>query len=209
MYLVIAIAIGGAATLIHGGWQSALIIIAVLMFLVTLWSFGFYLSLRMVTKQLHVAGTKWSGPDLRRRSSESGGTEAELSYIAQRLFYRQAARRRLLGRFFSRQRLEAPNLATYSDAVEWARSNTLISVAGDSHIKMGARSMATLRLSPQSLPVLAELLISEDRNMSIAARCALLYNGAQIESDETATSNPTYYRVIFPDNSIAMIRIPR
>lgn len=96
----------------------------------------------------------------------------------------------LRARFRRRMEDEAiPNLATYEDSVAWARSH---------QIRTDGKG-TDMRLSADSLPIVAQLLGSPDMSLVLTSNFALLYNGARISSDATEDSDPTLYRVTFPD----------
>ncbi|MGA2838156.1 MAG: hypothetical protein ABSF84_16320 [Acidimicrobiales bacterium] len=87
-------------------------------------------------------------------------------------------------------------LTSFDDAVAWARSHQVGVPSGGSW-----RQKVDLRLSPDSLPVLAELLGSSDSALMMTASLALQYNGVRIDSDATPSSDPTFNRLTFPDGS--------
>jgi len=89
-----------------------------------------------------------------------------------------------------------PNLTTYDEAVAWARTHQVGVPPGGSW-----RQKVDLRLSTDSLPVLAELLGSTDSSLMTTASLALQYNGARIDSDASRASDPTFNRVTFPDGN--------
>ncbi len=93
-----------------------------------------------------------------------------------------------------------PNLATYDDSVAWARSHQV-------RIPTDGRwvQRIDLRLSASSLPILAQLLGSADMSLVLTSNFALRYNGARISSDATEDSDPTFYRVTFPDGNEATV----
>jgi hypothetical protein len=86
-----------------------------------------------------------------------------------------------------------PNPATYDDSVAWARSHQIRAGDGEGLQK------TDLRLSAESLPIVAQLLGSSDGPLVLTSNFALLYNGARISSDATDDSDPTFFRVTFPD----------
>jgi hypothetical protein len=57
------------------------------------------------------------------------------------------------------------------------------------------------RLTPDSLPLLLDLLSSDDLQTSTTAFVALVGNGAEIGHDETETTDATLYRITLPDGS--------
>jgi hypothetical protein len=94
-----------------------------------------------------------------------------------------------------------PNLVSYDDAVTWARTHQVGVPAGGSW-----RQKVDLRLSVDSLPIVAQLLGNSDSSLMITASLALQYNGARIDSDATDSSDPTFRRVTFPDGTEVTIR---
>jgi hypothetical protein len=89
-----------------------------------------------------------------------------------------------------------PTLRSYDDAVAWVRTHQVGVPTGGSW-----RQSVDLRLSPSSLPVLAQLLGSSDMSLMMTSSLALQYNGARIDSDSSKVSDPTFNRVTFPDGS--------
>lgn len=87
-----------------------------------------------------------------------------------------------------------PRLSTYDDSVGWARTHQVRIPTDGSWVQK-----IDLRLSVDSLPFVAQLLGSEDTSLVLTSTFALRYNGASIESDATEDSDPTVYRVTFPD----------
>jgi hypothetical protein len=67
---------------------------------------------------------------------------------------------------------------------------------------MGSQLKADLRLAPEALPFVVELLLTNDAELVLTASLALQYNGGHIESDATEDRDPTYYRVTFPDGTV-------
>jgi hypothetical protein len=63
------------------------------------------------------------------------------------------------------------------------------------------------RLTPRSLPMLLDILSSEDWGLAFTALYALSMNGAQVRSDETTTTEGTVFRVKLPDGSVHERRI--
>lgn len=58
------------------------------------------------------------------------------------------------------------------------------------------------RLTPESLPMLLDILSSEDGRLVFTALMALSRNGAQLSSDETEESDATLHRITLPDGSV-------
>lgn len=84
---------------------------------------------------------------------------------------------------------------TIADAKAWARKNPVEGV-GITKTKKAAQ-----RLPPEPLPSMVDLL-ADGGPEALAAAAALHFNGAQVESDATETSDPTWYRVTLLDGSV-------
>ena len=91
------------------------------------------------------------------------------------------------------------NLTSPEEAVEWVRS--LASVDRRS-LRGAVRLRSDYRLTPESLPLLLDILSSEDRRMVFTAVLALSSNGCLVTSDETETTEATLHRVTLPDGSV-------
>src|ERR1700722_6808614 len=93
------------------------------------------------------------------------------------------------------------NLTNPEAAVEWVRSR-----APSDRSRMGLKNSFRLRtdwrLTPESLPMLLDILSSEDQEMVLTAILALSSNGAQISSDETDEVDGTLHRITLPDGSV-------
>ncbi len=93
------------------------------------------------------------------------------------------------------------NLSTPESAVEWVRSRSS-SDRSRASLKNLLRLRTDFRLTPESLPMLLDILSSEDPEMVLTALMALSMNGARVTSDETEQAHATLHRVILPDGSI-------
>ena len=69
-------------------------------------------------------------------------------------------------------------------------------------MSLTGRPKVDLRLTPESLPLLLDVVSSQDQRMAETALFALMANGAQIAHDETETSDATLYRITLPDGSV-------
>jgi len=93
------------------------------------------------------------------------------------------------------------NLTSPQAAIEWVRSRASIDRSRPS-LKNLFRLRTDWRLTPESLPMLLDILSSDDGRMVLTAIRALSFNGAQCASDETEDSDATVHIVTLPDGSI-------
>jgi len=93
------------------------------------------------------------------------------------------------------------NLTSPEAAVEWVRSRVSIHM-GRRSLKNSFRLRTDWRLTPESLPMLLDILSSEDRQMVFTALLALSKNGAHCTSDQTDETDATLHRVTLPDGSV-------
>src|SRR5664280_286969 len=93
------------------------------------------------------------------------------------------------------------NLTSPEAAVEWVRSRASIDMRRPS-LKNLFRLRTDYRLTPESLPMLLDILSSEDGRMVFTALLALSSNGAHLASDETEDTEATLHRVTLPDGSV-------
>jgi hypothetical protein len=93
------------------------------------------------------------------------------------------------------------NLTSPEAAVEWVRSRASIDMSRPS-LKNLFRLKTDWRLTPESLPMLLDILSSEDGRLVFTALMALSRNGAQLSSDETETTDATVHRITLPDGSV-------
>jgi hypothetical protein len=93
------------------------------------------------------------------------------------------------------------NLTSPEAAVEWVRSHVSIQVRRRS-VKDLFRLRTDWRLTPESLPMLLDILPSEDPAMVFTALLALSSNGAHVTSDETEERDATVHIVTLPDGSV-------
>jgi hypothetical protein len=93
------------------------------------------------------------------------------------------------------------DLTTPEEAVDWVRARASIDLSRPS-LKNLVRLKTDLRLTPESLPMLLDILSSEDRSMVFNALLALSLNGAQCASDETEETDATLHRITLPDGSV-------
>jgi hypothetical protein len=93
------------------------------------------------------------------------------------------------------------NLTTPEVAVDWVRTRASIDM-GRPSLKNWVRLRTDWRLTPESLPMLLDILSSEDRSMVFNALLALSINGAQCASDETEEQDATLHRITLPDGSV-------
>ncbi len=93
------------------------------------------------------------------------------------------------------------NLTSPEAAVDWVRSRTS-SDRGHLSPKNLFRLRTDWRLTPESLPMLLDILSSEDREMVFTALMALSMNGALVTSDETEETDATLHRITLPDGSV-------
>jgi len=93
------------------------------------------------------------------------------------------------------------NLTSPEAAVEWVRSRASIDPSRPS-LKNLVRLKTDWRLTPESLPMLLDILSSEDKRMVFTALMALSRNGAHVSSDETEDTEATLHRITLPDGSV-------
>ena len=93
------------------------------------------------------------------------------------------------------------NLTTPEEAVDWVHARASIDMSRPSP-KNWVRLRPDWRLTPESLPMLLDILSSEDRSMVFNALLALSMNGAQCSSDETGETEATLHRITLPDGSV-------
>jgi hypothetical protein len=93
------------------------------------------------------------------------------------------------------------NLTSPEATVEWVRSRAAIDMSRPSP-KTLFRLKTDWRLTPESLPMLLDILSSEDGRLVFTALMALSRNGAQLSSDETETTDATMHRITLPDGSV-------
>jgi hypothetical protein len=93
------------------------------------------------------------------------------------------------------------NLTTPEAAVDWVRSRVSIDM-GHPTLKNRVPLRTDWRLTPESLPMLLDILSSEDRSMAFNALLALSMNGTRCSSDETEETDATLHRITLPDGSI-------
>jgi hypothetical protein len=93
------------------------------------------------------------------------------------------------------------DLTSPEAAVQWVRSRASIDM-GRPSLRNVFRLKTDWRLTPESLPMLLDILASEDRKMVFTALMALSRNGAQLSSDETEETDATLHRITLPDGSV-------
>jgi hypothetical protein len=93
------------------------------------------------------------------------------------------------------------NLTTPEEAVDWVRARASIDTSRPS-LKNLVRLKTDWRLTPESLPMLLDILSSDDRSMVFNASLALSLNGAQFTSDETEEADATVQWITLPDGSV-------
>lgn len=94
-----------------------------------------------------------------------------------------------------------PNPVDFAEAVAWANSHE---VSGKDTMRWAenrTKPTVDLRLAQSSLPIVSELLVSEDMPMARTALIALQLNGAKVETDAEWNVPSTHFDVIFPDGS--------
>jgi hypothetical protein len=93
------------------------------------------------------------------------------------------------------------DLTSHEAAVDWVRK-----LRDRNHrppkTKNPFRLRPDYRLTPESLPMLLDILSSEDWEMAFTALFALSMNGALITTDKTETTESTLRRVTLPDGSV-------
>ncbi len=99
-----------------------------------------------------------------------------------------------------RQADPSPSPASYEEAVKWAETHS-VSIMG----RVSRQPKVDLRLAPEALPVVAELVASNDDALVTTALIALAFNGVKVESDATEVTDPTYSRFTFADGSVRTI----
>jgi hypothetical protein len=92
------------------------------------------------------------------------------------------------------------NLTSPEEAVEWVRARH--PDRSRPSVKNLFRLRTDYRLTPESLPMLFDILSSEDRGMVFTALMALSSNGAHLASDETEDTDATLHRITLPDGSV-------
>jgi hypothetical protein len=95
-----------------------------------------------------------------------------------------------------------PCLRNHKEALDWARSHKVRVPTGRSW-----RPRVDLRLAPESLSVLCELLRSAETSLRLTAWLALQYNGALINSDAGKSTHPAYNLVTFPDGTERKVKL--
>jgi len=93
------------------------------------------------------------------------------------------------------------DLTSPEAAVEWVRSRASIDMSRPG-LKNLFRLRTDWRLTPESLPILLDILSSEDGRLVFTALMALSRNGAQVTSDETEETEATLHRITLPDGSV-------
>jgi len=93
------------------------------------------------------------------------------------------------------------NLTSPEAAIEWVHSRASIDMSRPS-LKNLFRLRTDWRLTPESLPMLFDILSSEDGRLAFTALMALSRNGAQLSSDETEETDATLTRITLPDGSV-------
>jgi hypothetical protein len=93
------------------------------------------------------------------------------------------------------------NLTSPEAAVEWVRSR-----ASSDRSRPSLKNLFQLRtdwrLTPESLPMLLDILSSEDGRLVFTALLALSLNGADVTSNETEGTDATMTVVTLPDGSV-------
>src|SRR5580704_7982459 len=92
-----------------------------------------------------------------------------------------------------------PNPCDLAEAVTWAKAHEVSSKDTLAWTKGRTQPSVNLLLAQSSLPVVSELLVSEDMEMATTALIALQLNGAEVESDAGWDSISTRFDVKFPD----------
>jgi hypothetical protein len=92
------------------------------------------------------------------------------------------------------------NLTTPEEAIEWVRSRHLD--LSRPSLRKFLREKPDYRLTPESLPLLLDILSSEDHELVFTALLALSMNGAHCTSDATAETDATLHRVTLPNGSV-------
>jgi hypothetical protein len=188
-YFVVACCFGAGAVFVGRVLRLVLVIPAVLFLLIAVWCGFFY----------KVLGSAFKG--VQRSSlgkvSEMDSDSPEISPEKQR---------EMMEHLFPRPRntdeASIANPTNHDEAVEWARSHK-VGVPSRS----SKRQSVDLRLSPESLPIIAGLLGGTDQELMMTASFALSYNGARLDSDVTPTTDPTFYRVTMPDGTVHTIPV--
>jgi hypothetical protein len=131
---------------------------------------------------------------------ESGISEEMFNRISEQIYGQQAATDAARS---SMKPLDdnVPNLANFDEALTWARLHEVDNESA--HLWDTARTLpeVDLRLAPESLPIVTELLVMKDVPVARTAHIALQCNGARIETDFGWQSPATYFRVTYPDGS--------
>ncbi|HVC69262.1 MAG TPA: hypothetical protein VNC61_03255 [Acidimicrobiales bacterium] len=94
----------------------------------------------------------------------------------------------------------SPSPANYEEAVKWAETHS-VSITGS----VLRQPKVDLSLAPEALPVVAELVASNDDALVTTALIALAFNGVKVESDATEVTDPTYSRFTFTDGTVRTI----
>jgi hypothetical protein len=95
---------------------------------------------------------------------------------------------------------------TYIEAVEWAHSHEVNAKEAALWFNEGDHPRVDLRLSRRSLPLVSELLVSQDSPMATTAHVALQLNGAQVLSEATWRSHSTQFQVTFPNGTVEVLK---
>ena len=98
------------------------------------------------------------------------------------------------------------NLTSPEAAFEWVRSRALIDMSRP-NVKNLFRLRTDWRVTPEPLPMLLDILSSEDGGLAFTALRALTANGAHVTSDETEETDATVHIVTLPDGSVHERRI--
>jgi hypothetical protein len=93
------------------------------------------------------------------------------------------------------------DLTSPEAAVQWVRSRASLDMSRPSLRNM-FRLRPDWRLTPESLPMLLDILPGEDRDLVFTALMALSLNGAHVSSDETEETDATLHRIMLPDGSV-------
>jgi hypothetical protein len=93
------------------------------------------------------------------------------------------------------------DLTSPEEAVQWVRSRASIDM-GRPSLRNLFRLRIDWRLTPESLPMLLDILSSEDKRMVFTALMALARNGVHTTSNETEEADATLHIVTLPDGSV-------
>jgi hypothetical protein len=96
--------------------------------------------------------------------------------------------------------IRLPNPGDLAEAVTWARAHEVSNKDALAWTRTGTQPTVDLRLA-QSLPVVSELLVTNDVPMARTALIALQLNGAEVETDAEWESPSTRFDVKFPDGT--------